>query len=1746
MRRGGTAGPSVRHRLTAARAAARPRGAFGIEALERRTLLSYDIIADLNVFTNNASPSEPLTVGGLTYFFADDGETGRELWRTDGTTAGTVMVKDIGRFGGGAIDSWVPDGERLVNVGNTVYFLADDGAFEHGLWKTDGTDAGTVPVPAVGALAFPTTLRDRVALGDRLIFVMESSGQGSELWVSDGTDARVVKDINPGEGDSSIGDLVVWGDRVAFTADDGSGVFQIWTTDGTEAGTVPFTEFDGTVHPEGDELVVFNDELYFTGRDAVHGPELWKSDGTHAGTALVAELRPGDWGPSPQGFEIAGGLLYFGGFGSEGTGVFRTDGTPWGTFRIGLNHPNDLLEGREFTSFNGSTYFLGYDYYNSFGYDLWRTDGVNTELVKELPAWSSAGDHEMVEFGGKLYMTTARDIDASFNPVGSAIWSSDGTPEGTGPFVSSPTFFPRAPLAVAGDVLLFTASDGEAGHEFWRTDGTPQNTALLKDINTTTRDGAGHVLGQLGRTTFFSASTTYSVHDIGIGAGPFRLWKTNGIRGNASLIDVPGLTVNSDHAGVVYNGFLYFGGTDSRGANLWRTDGTVAGTTIVKDGVPNANWDPSWSQMFVHDNRLYGMAGSTLWRSDGTAAGTVPVLNAGDNFPDVEVVGGAIYIGAEVNSTAGRELYRIDAANPSGVLVKDVRPGAAGSNPLWLTAVGTTLYFRADDGTGQRIWRTDGTAGGTVPAPNVTAAGITISNFGNMSALGTSLVFGADSSAGGHHLFRYDGAQATQLTPAGPGRLTSEARTVVGGRVLFGGSDGKLWSTDGTPAGTGRLGDVRLVPAGVRDVDTFAPFKGKAYFAGDGNNAGVELWVTDGTAGGTKLLTAVNFSIGHSNPKPGFGLTRTMYFVANDEEFGTELFILDDTAPVVKSFTPPSPVAGTASTLFSVTYDDDVALREGWVNTNDVLASWGAGNEQIPQIVSVTNHPDGSVTGTYRLAAPGGTWDVADHGTYAFDVRANSVIDVYGNYAAAGRLGTVTVDFSTPQPVTLRAAADAYVRDGTSATTNFGTAADLVVKKASTAGSNRETYLRFDLSGVPSVGSAKLRLFGRLGDASTAGVTTTVYDAANATWSEGGLTWDTRPAAGTASRGTVTVAGTTSQWYELDLTNFLKAEKAAGRNLVTLVLKSGVATSAQTIFASDEAAANRPELVVTPAGPPPQGLVVSAPGVTVPEGGSANFTVKLAVQPAADVVVNVARAGGGDADLSTATTSLTFTAANWNVAQTVTVNAAEDADATNGTASFAVSSAGLPDRAVAATEADNDTPPPPATRRASRDAYVRGGSTYGGTNFGTSAELVVRKASTTGSTRETYLHFSISDLVAGDLDTVKLRLFGRSGSATQAVPVAVHGGGTASWTEGGLTYNNRPAGEAAVLASGTVSGTANAWREFDVTAYVKARREAGATGVTFVVKGTATTDAQATFASDEHATSASRPQLAVTTKPAGPPPQGLVVSATNLSVPEGGSANFTVKLAAQPASDVTVTVAKAGGGDGDLTAAATTLTFTSGNWDAAQTVTVNAAEDADAGNGTASFTVSSTGLTSKSVAATESDNDAPAAPVTLRAAADAYVRDGTSSATNFGTAAELVVKRAATAGSTREGYLRFDLSGGPATIGSAKLRLNGRLGDTSSASLATEVFGATNAAWTETGLTWDTRPAPGASALGTITVSGTTAAWYELDLTAFLAAERAAGRNLVTLVLRNPAASSAQTIFASDEAAGGRPELVVG
>ena len=114
---------------------------------------------------------------------------------------------------------------------------------------------------------------------------------------------------------------------------------------------------------------------------------------------------------------------------------------------------------------------------------------------------------------------------------------------------------------------------------------------------------------------------------------------------------------------------------------------------------------------------------------------------------------------------------------------------------------------------------------------------------------------------------------------------------------------------------------------------------------------------------------------------------------------------------------------------------------------------------------------------------------------------------------------------------------------------------------------------------------------------------------------------------------------------------------------------------------------------------------------------------------------------------------------------------------------------------------------------------------------------------------------------------------------------------------------------------------------------------------------------------------------------------GVTVTPTTLSVPEGSNAKYTVVLDAQPSADVTISLSFASGSDEDITVDKTSLTFTPENWDAAQEITVLAAEDDDAINGAATIahTVSGGGyggVTVSSVTATEADNDTAGVTVT--------------------------------------------------------------------------------------------------------------------------------------------------------------------
>jgi len=193
------------------------------------------------------------------YFAASDYVHGQELWKSDGTEAGTILVKDTfpGAVGGGA--------RSLVDLGGTLFFNASDGT-SFGLWMSDGTEAGTVVVHDHLATRHLTVLGDLLFFSgyeDRL-----DDNHGFEPWKSDGTEAGtfIVKDLRSGSG----------------------------------VGSYPKCFF------------VNEDVVYFSATDnGTYGREMWSSDGTEAGTVLVTNLNRGGFASSPRSIALLGGMLLF-------------------------------------------------------------------------------------------------------------------------------------------------------------------------------------------------------------------------------------------------------------------------------------------------------------------------------------------------------------------------------------------------------------------------------------------------------------------------------------------------------------------------------------------------------------------------------------------------------------------------------------------------------------------------------------------------------------------------------------------------------------------------------------------------------------------------------------------------------------------------------------------------------------------------------------------------------------------------------------------------------------------------------------------------------------------------------------------------------------------------------------------------------------------------------------------------------------------------------------------------------------------------------------------------------------------------------------------------------------------------------------------------------------------------------------------------------------------------------------------
>ena len=387
------------------------------------------------------------------------------------------------------------------------------------------------------------------------------------------------RDINLGSGSSSPTYFTALDDeRVIFSADNGESGMELWVLSPETGSVVRVKDInigsDGS-NPNG--FTEMNGELYFEANDGEHGTELWKTDGTEEGTTMVKDLNNNSGGSSsPYRFIEFNSELYFIAYdGDTGWKLWKTNGTEEGTVIV----REDIYSGGEFSVIGDYLYFDGSE--STYGTELWKTDGTEegTTMVKDIRDGSGGSNpFDLTEFNGDLY---------------------------------------------------FSANDGTTGYELWKTDGTSIGTILVADIN---EDDSSYGSYPASKTEF-NGELYFRANN---GDNGYELWKTDGTGAELVKDIYSGSGHGSPYNFKVMNGELYFSADDGEHGNeIWKTNGTTSGTSMVIDLNPGSASSTYFTQSVVHTDvygveRLYyaadaGSFGSELYFTDGTAAGTVLV-----------------------------------------------------------------------------------------------------------------------------------------------------------------------------------------------------------------------------------------------------------------------------------------------------------------------------------------------------------------------------------------------------------------------------------------------------------------------------------------------------------------------------------------------------------------------------------------------------------------------------------------------------------------------------------------------------------------------------------------------------------------------------------------------------------------------------------------------------------------------------------------------------------------------------------------------------------------------------------------------------------------------------------------------------------------------------------------------------------------------------------------------------------------
>lgn len=767
------------------------------------------------------------TAGSTLPPWAPELNSGRELWESDGTVAGTKMNANINE--NPQADAQI---RHFLNVNDTtLYFTAvgtAPGVTSTGreLWRMNANFETTLYhdyLPGINSIFTFIDNPELIAVGNSLYYIAALDGEGSELWRSDGSGntsgTAPVTAIAPGPASAEIRSLKKMtvlgsggGDFLFFAANDQTTGLELWRSNG-QIGSGALTQrmldinLAANTGSDVNNLTVVGNTLFFTANDGSTGVELWRSNGqTGSGTTRVTNINTdGNSNPSNMTPFDNNKLVFTAVNDSGALGLYfcPTSGNVSGrlaNFGTGSTATN-------FVQLGNRIYFL------VNGSQLWSTNAIDEAGTSMVVNFSQGNAGSMVSGATKIGETELY-FSATNGVAGPKLWRTDGTDIGTTMVdptsaSSSPTF-----ITYTGAKTYFSAVVSGGDRQLWVTDGTDAGTVIVKKTGDAPINSLGASLPE-GLTSidgilYFSAIGTDGSGN-NLGREP---WRINA-SGEAELIaDL--VTSGSSNPGQfikVRNTVLFVSGANTQSTRLRPLNTPTIPVQDIAGSVNPGPTDPTnLVLMGTGANQLLYFVGSIankgneLWHTDGTLVGEETVIKAtcidmipgpGSSNPShLTVIGNTLYFAANKGTATpnlDRELWKFTAGATEAVLVKDIVPGTGSSSPEGLIEVDGKLFFTAVTAeNGRELWVSNGTPGGTVMIKDI-RPGTGSSNITNMANVGGLLVFSADDGIHGQETWVSDGSAAgtVMLEDLAPNAASSSPGefTYFNGKLFFAAAD---------------------------------------------------------------------------------------------------------------------------------------------------------------------------------------------------------------------------------------------------------------------------------------------------------------------------------------------------------------------------------------------------------------------------------------------------------------------------------------------------------------------------------------------------------------------------------------------------------------------------------------------------------------------------------------------------------------------------------------------------------------------------------------------------------------------------------------------------------------------------------------------------------------------------------------------------------------------------------------------